>query len=204
MCPWLACVCRAPGSPAACLGVWVLVCRGVCVVPRVHALGHPKRSAPRGSPAEPARTPAPCAPDLHTMNEVWFLGCLCGPLAGLGLSGLRPLPPPWPPHTSEAGLEARSMLSPAKRGKIIKRRTVNSFPTGLGLCADPATVTPPRTRPPKQALELQGSQAECPSYQGLCPYRGRRSGEGWDWQSNPKGGPSLPYFHLGLSPSPSP
>lgn len=172
------------------------MCRGVRVVPRVHALGHPKRSAPMGSPAEPAHTRAPCAPDLHTMNEVWLLGCLYGPLTGPGLSGLRPLPPPWPPHTSKAGLDAPSMLSPPKQGKIIKRRTVNSFPTGLALCADPATVTTPPSAPQNKLQNSKVSRLSVPATKASVLTLGGGAEKVGIGRATPReGGPSLPYLH---------
>lgn len=98
-------------------------------------------------------------------------------------SGVRPLPPPRPPYTPKAGLGAQTMLSPPKQGKIIKQRTVNSFPTGLGHCAEPCDCHP-RPAPhnkPQEALGVRVSGLSVLASQGLRPYLERRSGEGWAW-----------------------
>lgn len=63
------------------------------------------------------------------------------------------------PHL-KAGLGAQTMLSPPKQGKIIKLRTVNSFPHPLWPLL--WTLRLPSPQKPQEAPGLQGLRAECP------------------------------------------
>lgn len=83
------------------------------------------------------------------------------------------------PHTPRRP-EAQTMLSPPKQEKIIKQRTVNSFPASLCLCVD-AAQSPPPTTPASSSTPVLGWGHSCSPRIGLNPpwgEAGRRLGFG--------------------------